>query len=1016
MNDPESPALLRARHFSALCDLDAAGRAAGLAALAAQDPVLAAEVARLLALDDEAEGPMEELRGEVADAAGRRLLREEPAERPPERLGAWQLGEKLGAGGMGEVWAAERKEGGFTQRAAVKLVRSGMSSGELVARFKRERQLLARLNHAAIARLLDGGVAPDGRPWFAMERVDGEPITAYARARELSLADRVRLLVQVARAVDAAHRSLVLHRDLKPSNILVTSDGEPKLLDFGLAKLLEPETPEAPEGDAYLTRTETRALTPAYAAPEQVLGQPVTMATDVYALGVLLFELLTGELPHTRRSPTSAGLADEISHETLERPSSRVRRAPASGAGGAWSGLTPARRADRLEGDLDTIVLAALKREPERRYPTAAALADDLERYLEGRPVAARPDSFGYRAQKFVSRHRAAMAAGALVLLTLAGGLGAVLWQARATRIEAERTARVRDFLASIFDSLDPDLGPGREASAATLLADGARRVDAELGDEPRIAAELDVALGRAWLALDRFDEAERTAERSLELARASAGPNSALAAASLALLGEIATAKEDLLGGEEHLRTALARLDAVAGRDSLQAARAAAALGRNLNAQQRHAEALALAERAYAVLVKILGAGHREAVRALIAQSQALRGGDRAAEAAALLARGQAVLAATPNVHPVTRALLDVERAEAEVNLRHSAAGLAAAETALASLGETLGPESAARAEALRARSAARMQGGDFDGARADIDEAAAILRALDPNHPRLARLLLDVALVSEHRGHLAEGIEMRREVLAATLRRLGAESAEVRFQRAQLGAVLLVAERYAEAESELREAIRLENSPSAIVVELAVNGALIDLSAILLKTGRPAEAVALSRERLQHLQEVGIGTARYESEATRLQLAQALVAVGDPASLAEARRLAEGAAGDATAREMAFGSGPHDVFPSFVLARIDLAEGRLAEARRHLEESLASWKRSGRESSRAAGEAQVLLGETLLRLGEEALAEATLRSAYELLFRRAGADHEQTRRAKELLDGLERGPAGRG
>ncbi len=1011
MTESESAAIVRARHFSALCDLDPAGRAAGLEALAARDPELAVEVARLLALDSEADGPIEALRSEVADAAGRRLLGAQPADRPPERLGAWKLGEKLGAGGMGEVWAAERIEGGFTQRAAVKLVRSGVSSLEIAARFRRERQVLARLSHAAIARLLDGGVAPDGRPWFAMERVDGEPITDYARNRALPLAERIRLMVEVARAVDAAHRSLVVHRDLKPSNILVTATGEPKLLDFGLAKLLEPED------DPRLTRTDMRALTPAYAAPEQVLGEPVTMATDVYALGVLLYELITGELPHARRSPTSEGLAEEVSRETVERPSSRVRKAAASGANRALGGLTPARLAHRLEGDLDTIVLAALKREPERRYPTAAAFADDLERFLDGRPVAARPDSFGYRARKFVNRHRAAMAGAVLVVLSLAGGLGAVLWQAQATRVEAERTARVRDFLASIFGSLDPDLGPGRDASAAMLLADGARRVDAELAGEPRIAAELDVALGRAWLALDRYDDAERTARRSLELAQASAGPRSALAAASLALLGEIATAKENLLGGEQNLRAALASLDAVAGRDSLQAARAAAALGRNLNAQQRFEEALALSQRAHEVLEKVLGAGNRETVRALIAQSEALRGGDRAAEAAALLARAREVLEATPSVHPVTRALLDVERSEAEVNLRHPAEGLAAAESALASLGATLGPASAARAEALRARANARMQSGDFEGAREDSEAAAAILRALDPEHPRLASVLLDVALVSEHRGRLGEGIALRREVLGSTLRRLGAESAEVRFQRAQLGAVLVVAERYAEAESELREAIRLEEGSANVAVEFAVNGAFLDLSVAMLRTGRPEEAVALSRRRLERLQALGIGEARYESEATRLQLAKALVAVGDAESLAEARRLAEKAAAvGAPAREMSFGSGPHDVLPSFVLARIDFAEGQLAAAREHLEETLASLKRSGRESSRAAGEAQALLGETLLRLGEGALAEETLRSAYELLFRRAGASDEQTRRAKELLDGLERGPAGRG
>ena len=1017
MTERESAAIVRARHFSALCDLDAAGRAAGLAALAARDPELAAEVAGLLALDSEADGPIEALRGEVADAAGRRLLGAEPADRPPERLGAWQLGEKLGVGGMGEVWAAERIEGGFTQRAAVKLVRSGVSSLEIAARFRRERQVLARLSHTAIARLLDGGVAPDGRPWFAMERVDGEPITDYARHRALPLAERIRLMVEVARAVDAAHRNLVVHRDLKPSNILVTATGEPKLLDFGLAKLLEPED------DPRLTRTDMRALTPAYAAPEQVLGEPVTMATDVYALGVLLYELITGALPHARRSPTSEGLAEEVSRETIERPSSRVRRTSGltvatsagetSGGDAAIAGMSRARLAHRLKGDLDTIALVALKREPERRYTTAAALADDLERFLAGRPVAARPDTLGYRTRKFVSRHRVAVAAALLVTLSLVVGGGTALWQAHATRIESERTARVRDFLASIFGSLDPDLGPGRDASAATLLADGAARVETELGDEPRIAGELYAALGRAWLALDRYDEAELLAKRSLELARASAGADSILAATSQALTGEIATAREDLLAGERELRGALARLASGAGGpEGLAAARAAAALGRNLNAQRRHAEALALSEEAYAVLARELGPGDREAVRALLATSQALRFSDRAAEAAGRIAGARELLERAPGVHPVTLALLDVERAHVELHLRHPTAALAAAETALASLAETLGPGSAARASALQARALARMQGGDFNGAQTDLDAAIAVLRALDPDHPRLTSVLIDFALVLEHRGRIDEGIALRREVLESSSRRVGAESAEVRNQRALLGAVLRTGKRYPEAEIELREAIRLEQSSAERAGEHAVSNAMLDLGDLLLATGRPSEAVALLRLRLERMLALGGSAPRYELAVTRLRLAQALVAVGDGPSLAEARRLATAVAvADA---ELAPGEerSPHEVLPAFVLARVDLAEGNLAEARRGFAEALVLWQQAGRGSSAAAGEARLLLGETLLRLGDRAAAEVEFRAAFELLFRRSGANHPDTLRAKARLDELQSGP----
>ena len=389
MSTPETPAERRARLFSELCELGEPERRAALARLAAEDAALAADVERMLAFDRESHGPIEGLRDEVADAAGRHLLAGDLSELPPpERLGAWRLGERLGAGGMGEVWAAERVEGGFTQRAAVKLVRAGMASREVVARFAIERQLLARLDHPAIATLLDGGIAPDGRPWFAMERVDGVAITRFADESGLNLEARLRLLLAVTEAVDFAHRSLVVHRDLKPSNILVTPSGAPKLLDFGLAKLLEPGY--AGGIDPEVTKTEFRALTPAYAAPEQILGEPITTATDVYSLGVILYELLTGELPHRRRISSATTLVEEVAHETLERPSQRLRRLESGGTAGA-------RRSREIAPDLDTIVLKALARERERRYPSVSAFAADLVAYLDGRPIAARPDTVGYR-------------------------------------------------------------------------------------------------------------------------------------------------------------------------------------------------------------------------------------------------------------------------------------------------------------------------------------------------------------------------------------------------------------------------------------------------------------------------------------------------------------------------------------------------------------------------------------------------------------------------------------------
>ena len=483
-------------------------------------------------------GPIEGLREEVAGAAERQLLAAELAEpAPPERLGAWRLGEKLGAGGMGEVWAAERVEGGFTQRAAVKLVRSGMASREVVARFAVERQLLARLEHPAIARLLDGGIAPDGRPWFAMERVEGLPIDAFAAHRGLDVDARLRLFLAICEAVDFAHRSLVVHRDLKPSNILVTTDGQPKLLDFGLAKLVEPPLEEGAESGA--TRTELRALTPAYAAPEQILGEPITTTTDVYSLGVILYELLTGALPHRRRSSSATTLAEDVAHETIERPSLRLRRLAAGQPG-------EARQRKRLEGDLDTIVLKALAREPERRYVSVATLAADLSAHLAGRPIAARPDSAGYRLSKFVRRHRLGVAAAGLVLVSLVGGLSVSIVQTRrasaaavAAGLEARRAERVKRFLISVFEQADPNRTRGAEMSARQILSEGVERLATELADEPEVRAELYDAVAHIQGGLGLLDEGLASAELAAAERARLFGPRSPEHAQSLVTVGK---------------------------------------------------------------------------------------------------------------------------------------------------------------------------------------------------------------------------------------------------------------------------------------------------------------------------------------------------------------------------------------------------------------------------------------------------------------------------------------------
>jgi serine/threonine-protein kinase len=454
------------------------------------------------------------------------------------RVGPWKLERELGRGGMGAVYLGQRVDGDFRQCAAVKLVRSSWEAGELQRRFRSERRILAGLDHPNIARLVDGGETADGKPYLAMEYVDGQPLCAHCDAQRLPVAERLRLFLAVCAAVAHAHRSLVVHRDLKPSNVLVSGDGEVKLLDFGIARLLE--------NDAPATGSAMRLFTPEYAAPEQVRGDPLTTSVDVYALGVMLFELLTGRRPYRLAAATPMAIERAILGEEAQRPSQAAVSGDALSSPLAHARASePHQLGASLRGDLDAIVLKALRKEPQQRYASVEALANDVRRYLQRQPVTARRGNWRYRGVRFLQRHWLAVALGSIAFAGILAGLAVALWQAERARHqefiaqdEARKARGVSEFLTGVFKAAEPGSSDGRDPRASELLRNAADKVgaQADLGESTR--ANLLMAIGSAYLSLDdhprglvlmrsareaalRGDDARLRVETQLELARA---------------------------------------------------------------------------------------------------------------------------------------------------------------------------------------------------------------------------------------------------------------------------------------------------------------------------------------------------------------------------------------------------------------------------------------------------------------------------------------------------------------
>jgi serine/threonine protein kinase/tetratricopeptide (TPR) repeat protein len=524
--------------FQSALDCEPGRRTAFLDSACASDLALRQEIESLLASYDKgsfAETP--------AFAEGIKLL-EESEERSHlgQSIGPYKVIRRIGQGGMGAVYLAARADQTFQKEVAIKLIKRGEDTDDVIRRFRGERQILASLDHPNITRLLDGGTTEDGLPYFVMEYIQGQPIDVYCDSNKLDTTQRLRLFQSVCSAVHFAHQNLVIHRDIKSSNILVTAEGVPRLLDFGIAKLLAAD-PSVTDP----TITVVRRMTPESACPEQVRGGNITTASDVYSLGVLLYKLLTGHSPYRFADKSSVEFERAICEEHPEKPSAVIDRVEESGAkraitpqsvSGTREG-TPEKLRRRLRGDLDNIASMALRKEPQRRYSSVLQFSEDIRRHLEGLPVTARHDTPGYRAVKFVGRHKTGVAAAVLIFLSLAAGIIATLRQARVARAERDRAQvekakadRINAFLQDMlsFSSpayVSPNPRKDPDAKVSEVVENAAKRAESELADQPEVLAEMQRTIGAVYYAQGRYDQAEQILRAALEKYTRLYGPDS---------------------------------------------------------------------------------------------------------------------------------------------------------------------------------------------------------------------------------------------------------------------------------------------------------------------------------------------------------------------------------------------------------------------------------------------------------------------------------------------------------
>ncbi len=714
-------------------------------------------------------------------------------------IGAYTITALAGQGGMGTVWLAERSDGRFKGRVAVKLLNISLVGGTGAERFKREGNILARLNHPSVARLIDAGMSASMQPYLVRDYVEGEPIDSYCDHQSLGIDDRIRLFLEVLDAVAHAHANLIVHRDIKPSNVLVDGEGHVKLLDFGIAKLLEIDEDA---GMAGLTVDGSRALTPEYAAPEQVTGNPVTTATDVYALGVLLYVLLGGRHP----AGPSARVPSELLKFIVDKNPPRVSDVVESNA---------ARR--MLRGDLDNIVAKALRKDPKERYPSVEAFADDLRRYFSNQPVSARADTWRYRTAKFTRRHAPAIVVFAAVLLTLAGVVS--FYTVRLARerdraqIEAEKATQVGELLTGLLMGADPyGAREKREPTVRELLDTGAERVRRDLERQPAVQAEMLTVLGRVYQRLGEYDKAQSLLEDSLARRRAAGGIDQASLALTLNDLGVLLRERGRIDAAVQPLEEALAIRRARLGPEHQDIAVTLVELGRLYVDQGKSERAEPLFREALAMRLRILGEGHSNTATSMSDLALLLWQKGDLAEAEPLLRRALSISRHLlgpdhPDVGSSLNnlALIALDRGDFAGSESMFREALAIDRRSLGNTHPDLGPSLNNLAHPLREQ-------GKFDEAAELLREALRISAdALEPGHPRMAMFTVNLARVHLARGAAGEAEPLLRTALQSRLRTYPETDWRVASAKSLLGASLVALRRYQDAEPLLLDAERV-------------------------------------------------------------------------------------------------------------------------------------------------------------------------------------------------------------